>query len=169
MNKKRGIIVEGIDCGGKSTLIKNLKFCLKNFGGFDVKELEHKNVDNQYYRYLYEYSISSNILFDRSHISEIVYGSLLRNHIPFTDKEVDILNNVIYSDYILVLAVPSFKDFSNRIKESKKYQIISEGNYEKIINEFKEVTKDLNFMEYSSSSYKELDLMTDLLIKMLKL
>ena len=82
------ILVEGPDCSGKSTLVKSLK----NKLGWDAKFLGHKDCD-QFTRYLQEYS-QNEIIFERGHISEIVYGKLFRDEEPFTEVQQRILESV---------------------------------------------------------------------------
>lgn len=157
----KSVIIEGIDCSGKSSLIKALKFSLKKYGGFDVKELEHKNVNNQFSRYALEYISNSHTLFDRSHISEIVFGSILRNDTPFSPLQINILNKIVISEFVTVLATPSCDDFVQRYQESRKYQIITVNDFEKINNKFIEVCSCVNPIIYKSSSYTELETVCD--------
>lgn len=155
----RGIIVEGIDCSGKSTLIKNIKLMLKKYGGFDVKELEHIECNSQYERYLYEYASARKIIFHRSHISESVFGKHLRNSTPFTDKEDEILNKIVNNDFIVILAEVNYSMFQSRLMGTKKYQVIKERDYLAITERFKHAMLNIKHFKYSSDS-------TDSMVKM---
>ena len=157
----KGVIVEGIDCSGKSSLIKVLKYKLKNQGGFDVKELEHVNNIQQYKRYMFEYVTSQRILFDRSHISEVVYGKILRSNNPFSDEELMILNQVVNLDYLVVYAKPSYDDFVDRMKKTRDSQVIKAESYNSIIEGFEEIMKFFNPIIYSSKSFEELEVISN--------
>ncbi len=153
----KNVIVEGIDCSGKSTLIKNLKFGLKKHGGYDVKELEHKECPSQFRRYMLEYSLAERIIFDRAHISEAVFGKILRNKFPFSDRESNMLNGFVRNDFITILAIPSYDDFQSRYQESKKLQVISNNDFDLINKEFMLYCKEINPIIYNSSTFGYLE------------
>ena len=67
------IIVEGPDCSGKSTVVERIK----NMLCWDSKSLHHKE-GNQFLRYLREYVLNENVVFDRAHFSEEAYSHLWR-------------------------------------------------------------------------------------------
>ncbi|MFN4149313.1 MAG: hypothetical protein ACK4IX_00065 [Candidatus Sericytochromatia bacterium] len=163
-----GIIVEGIDCSGKSTLVKNLKFRLKNYGGYDVKELEHLDKKNQFQRYLREYSNGYRTIFDRSHISELVFSKYLRNTEVFVESEIDILDSIIRTQYILVVATPSIENFNKRMLETKKLQVIDSKSYFDLISLFDYATKSIPHIKYTSTDEEELNAIIDVIISKLK-
>ena len=82
------IIIEGPDCSGKSTVVDRVKNELR----WDSKSLHHREV-YQFYRYLKEYSSANQIVFDRSHFSEILAmafkSSLLQRSDWFQGKIAD--------------------------------------------------------------------------------
>ena len=154
----KNIIVEGIDCGGKSTLIRHIKFQLKSRGGYDVKELEHKEkCDSQFKRYAREYLFCENTIFDRSHISECVFGRILRGNQPFSQRELDTLSSIVLSEAVLVLAVPNFESFKIRYAESKKLQVISPDDFYLINKEFLNCCEKLEPIIYNSQSFDEME------------
>lgn len=163
----KGVIIEGIDCAGKTTLAKNLKFHLKQFGGYDVKELEHKQHISQFDRYLHEYTFQKHVIFDRSHISEAVFGQFLRKETPFSLEEFDILNKIVNLKFIIVLAEPTYPDFINRLSQSQKYQVITQEQYDEITWLFKVALKDVKHFLYRSESLDILDATTNEIIKKL--
>jgi len=163
----KSVIVEGIDCSGKSSLIKALKYKLKKYGGYDVKELEHKDISNQFSRYALEYLSVSHTLFDRSHISEIVFGSILRNTIPFSSFQIKILNEIVSSEFVTVLATPSYDDFISRYQETRKYQVISVTDFNKINDKFIESCAYVNSIVYRSSSFNELEEVSNDIVNLL--
>ncbi len=163
----KNIIIDGIDCRGKSTLIKNFKFKLKKFGGYDVKELEHRDIDDQFRRYALEYIFNVQTIFDRSHISELVFGKILRNKIPFSSTHIKILDQIVRTEFITVLATPSYEDFCIRYNDTRKYQVISCCDFNDITNEFIENSINIKPILYKSSCYNELDELVDKIITIL--
>ncbi len=164
----RGIIVEGIDCGGKSTLIQNLKFRLKNIVGYDVKSLGHRNCISQYRRYLYEYAANDKIIFDRAHFSEVVFGKILRNENPFSVAELKILNEIVELEFIIILAIPRYVDFCERIQQTKHIQVIEEKDYSNINTGFIKALSNIDYIVYKSESFDELDRITEIILQLLQ-
>ena len=115
------IIVEGPDCSGKSTLVDRVKNSLR----WDSKSLHHVE-GNQFERYLKEYANNKNTVFDRSHISEIVYSILWRGGNPFAESEQKILDEIVQCNTIVIAALPSEEKLRERYI-SRKYddQIIN--------------------------------------------
>ncbi|MEK7432848.1 MAG: hypothetical protein AABZ74_06935 [Cyanobacteriota bacterium] len=163
-----GVIVEGIDCAGKSTLIKNLKFNLKKLGGYDVRELEHIDTLNQFQRYLREYAYGERVLFDRSHISEVVFGKYLRSNKPFDSEQLTILDLIVKNSYILVVAIPSIEDFKKRMLETKNIQVLNNTDYDNVVSLFDLVTSKIPHMKYSSANLEELNTLINIIISKLR-
>lgn len=160
----RGIIIEGIDCGGKTSLIENIKFYLKDKGGYDVKQLEHKDCNSQFRRYLFEYALSDRVIFDRSHFSELVFGKYLRGASPFSVAELKILNLIVKLEFIVVLAEPDYNTFKDRIDKTKHIQVIGEKDYSSIISEFRKSLEQIDYLLYKSSFLEEKDTITHQII-----
>lgn len=80
------IIVEGIDRVGKTTLCNKIKCELglpiyKHCGEFDYSKMDNDNETDKMLQMLEICSLSnSNIIFDRFHISDFVYGTLERKY-----------------------------------------------------------------------------------------
>ena len=98
--RARGIIVEGPDCSGKSSLVRRLKAELS--GGWDVMQMGHKDGD-QFARYLRVYLDAQRLLLDRSHFSERVYGDLLRGGRHFTAWQRALLDRLAEHEFATVL------------------------------------------------------------------
>ena len=90
------LFVEGQDCTGKSTLIKNLSENL-SFSTHHFDKPFGDNDDGKYHYQMGQFQLmfdmvkSSNInwLFDRSHIGEMVYGPMWRNRFPTYIEELE--------------------------------------------------------------------------------
>ncbi len=146
------IIVEGPDCSGKSTAVNLIKNTLK----WDSKSLHHKKGD-QFERYLKEYAINTEIVFDRAHFSEYVYSELWRNGNPFTDKELEILNFLSLKDSLIVFVLPSLKTMRTRYLSRDYEQEISIHELEKSRLLFQQIMKKVNHLIYTAESYDELN------------
>lgn len=96
-----GVIVEGADCSGKTTLVKRLKAALST-AGWDVHDMGHKPGD-QFRRYADAYVRGHNLLLDRGHFSEVVYSRLWRGGSPFAPWERELLDDYVLGRYIVVL------------------------------------------------------------------
>lgn len=161
----RGVIVEGIDCSGKSTLISLIKYAFKRHGGIDVRELEHLDCKSQYERYLSEYSSPSKVIFHRSHISEVVFSSFYSRITPFNESELSILEKIVRNDFIVIMAEVSYSLFKERINNSRGSQVIDINDYKKLTELFFLNTKQYKPIYYSSKSTEELEKMCDLVVK----
>lgn len=111
----RSILIEGIDCAGKSTLTKELK----NHLGWDAKHLVHKNTPSQFERYFLEYATGYHTIFERGHISELVYSHLFGRDLPFTADELRLLDDVVDRTAICILCLPDTQTALARYRERK--------------------------------------------------
>lgn len=145
------IIVEGPDCSGKSTVVDRVK----NMLHWDAKSLHHRNGD-QFQRYLKEYTLSDNIVFDRSHISEIVYSQLWRGGSPFSQDEVRLLDDVVMKDGLFILVCPESSVLEERYLARNYEQQIKLEELKKSRDLFLR-SVDVPHILYKASSYDELD------------
>ena len=157
------IIVEGPDCSGKSTLVERLKNKLK----WDSKSLHHKE-GNQFQRYLHEYAFADNVVFDRSHISEEVYGTLWRGGSSFMKSEKEILDCLIKYNSIIIFACPPLDVMKERYKLKGFEQQISIEELEKSRELFLKNMGRVKHILYTSSSYEELDNLIVNVVEMIK-
>ena len=150
------IIVEGPDCSGKSTLVDRLKNRLR----WDGRSLHHKE-GNQFQRYLKEYALADNVVFDRSHISEEVYSQLWNRGKPFTEKEKEILDNLIEYNSIIIFTLPQWEHMHQRYIDRKFEQQIKLNELQHSRSLFENTMRRFSYLVYTSSSYAELDLLVD--------
>ncbi len=157
------IIIEGPDCSGKSTAVNTIKNALR----WDSKSLHHQSGD-QFTRYIKEYTFNSNIVFDRSHFSEIVYSKLWRGGSPFSNKELEFLNFLAQRDTITIFVIPEIKVLKERYLNRDYEQQIKLSELKESQKLFKQVSKNINHILYLSSSYEELDQLVNKIKKIVK-
>ena len=148
---KTQILVEGPDCSGKTTLVERLK----NELHWDAKSLHHLE-GNQFKRYLREYALQENIIFNRGHYSEIAYGQLWRGGNPFSKEEQQILDGLSNENMIIVFASPPLEILQQRYQQRNFPQQIKYDELETIHNYFCELMNDISHLLYQSSSPAEL-------------
>lgn len=146
------IIIEGPDCSGKSTVVERIK----NMLHWDSKSLHHKP-GNQFSRYLKEYVLNENIVFDRSHFSELVYSILWRDGNPFFGRELEILNNLVQRDTLIIFTCPDINVIKQRYKNRSFNQQIKFSELEKSRELFCNVFDKIPYIIYKSENYEELD------------
>jgi thymidylate kinase len=146
------IIIEGPDCSGKSTVVNRIKNALR----WDSKSLHHQEGD-QFSRYLQQYALGKNTVFDRSHISEIVYSKLWRGGNPLTTEEENILNNIIGQRALVIFTCPDEATIEERYKTRAYEQQIKLEELKQSRNLFCETLKSIPHIHYTASSYEELD------------
>ena len=161
MNKITKIIIEGPDCSGKSTVVERIKNMLR----WDSKSLHH-NEGNQFKRYLKEYALNDNIVFDRSHFSEIVYSTLWRKGSPFSKKENNILNDICSNNTLVIFTCPTLQTLRKRYQSRNFKQQIKLDELERSRKLFIKTLKNTAYILYLSKNYDELD---DLLKKVKEL
>lgn len=152
---KTQILVEGPDCSGKTTLVERLK----NELHWDAKSLHHLE-GNQFKRYLKEYALQENIIFNRGHYSEIAYGKLWRGGNPFSKEEQMILDQISKQNMILIFASPPLEVLQQRYRERDFSQQLKYKELGLIQHHFCEMMQDVPHLLYLSSSYDELQYLT---------
>ena len=150
--KPMRIIVEGPDCSGKSTVVDRIKNALR----WDSKSLHHKEGD-QFLRYLKEYALNSQIVFDRSHFSEIVYSILWRNGSPFSGKEKEMLDELCRYRTLIIFTCPDLKTMKKRYNERKFMQQIKYNELERSRKLFCQMFRNIPYILYRSENYDELE------------
>jgi len=145
------ILVEGPDCSGKSTVVERLKNLLK----WDSKSLHHRQ-GNQFQRYLQEYT-QENIVFDRGHVSESVYGQLWRGGDPFNEEEKRLLDGLCKHRSLIIFTCPPIHLLKVRYIDRKFSQQIKFEELEYARELFCTIFKDIPHILYTSQSLKELD------------
>ncbi len=146
------ILIEGPDCSGKSTALDRIKNAL----GWDAKSLHHRDGD-QFQRYIKEYCSAENIVFDRGHFSEAVYGQMWRGGNPFSSQEFDFLNFYLRREGIIIFALPPEETLVSRYRSRNFSQQIKESELALARDLFLEKSKNVPHIFYTSSSFNELD------------
>ena len=138
--QKTCILLEGPNGSGKSTLSKLLKVSMVGWG---VKTLDYKPI-NPFQRYLHEYSNNSEIIFDRGHFSEIVYGNIFRGGKHFSSSQLKLLNEYIKNRGIVVLCNPPVEVLASRVANTEYPKHIHESRLEQVSEEFKKAVQSAN-------------------------
>lgn len=161
----KNILVEGIDCSGKSTLVKELK----NKLNWDSRSLHHKRT-SQFNRYLSEYCTADKVIFERGHLSEAIYSKIFSRSRPFDMEEEKTLDWYVRKNQILILAIPNIDTALARFRKREGvFQTVNEkklilGN--KMFSDLKD--KFPNSIIYTSKDFKELGLAVKRIIKITK-
>ena len=136
------LIIEGIDGVGKTTLVEHLQsYGMKKYH-FDY---DSKNMDlfSKYMKVLLE--DDSELVLDRSFISEMVYGPVIRNKCKLSLEDYTKLL-IAYKNAgakIIYLTAPKEVLLKRRNDEKSDYEVIT-NHYEELNNQYDEI------MEYSS-------------------
>ena len=146
----RGIIVEGTDCSGKSTLIDHLKADLSR-SGWDSCDLCHRN-GNQFERYLQAYANADRMLFDRGHFSEIVYGNLWRGGQHFEPWQIEYLHDIALSDFLVIFVHAPEEELVERYRSRHYGQIIEVEELSRVQRAFGSVLDDDRVIQYDAVS-----------------
>lgn len=149
----RNIVVEGIECGGKTTLINEVR---RKIPGWDLKYLGHKEGD-QFRRYAWEYNVNSGTIFNRAHFSEVVYSALSGRGEPFTETERLVLDDLIAKDSIVIFCDPAIEDVKNRYMQRDTVQPVNFEELDVVHGLFKSVFESIPHLKYSSTGMESRD------------
>lgn len=138
------LIVEGIDGVGKTTLVEHLQqdYGVKKYH-FDY-DLNNMDLLSKYMKVLSS-EINDKLVLDRSFISEMVYGPVIRNSCKLSLEDYTKLLNAYkkIGARIIYLICPKEILLKRRNFDKSDYEIIT-NYYEKLKNKYDEI------MEYSS-------------------
>ena len=143
--KAKHLIIEGVNKTGKSSFIKDLNEIQLPFRGYYERSIRHKYHGTNFARQALDAQLATivsfakfsneNIIFDRLHLSEYVYG--------FVDRKYDCLREVLKYDKLLKEAgcyMVYLYDDVEKIKERMFGQQVAkfdkERRIEKLIKEF---------------------------------
>ncbi len=146
------ILVEGPDCSGKSTVVERLK----NIFHWDSKSLHHRPGD-QFGRYLREYALGEQIVFDRGHISEHVFAQMWRGGSPFSDEERSILDELCKNKILTIFTCPPVELMQQRYRERGFEQQIQLEELERCRTLFSTTFEKIPHIVYTSQNFAELD------------
>jgi len=161
----KGIIIEGSDCSGKTTLVRALKSPLSH-SGWDVADLGHKN-GNQFDRYMDQYVNANKVIFDRGHFSEVVYGDLWRGGHGMNEWERLFLDEYALNNFLVIFAHAPEKMMKERYNSRSYGQIIEEDELAIVQSRFASVLKHPNVLHYDSSSLAALDAIVEKVLSLL--
>jgi hypothetical protein len=96
------VIIEGPDCGGKTTLIRS---------AFENYQVTHNGVFKTSARAMSTYiqqlnSIHCDSVFDRMHLSELIYGKIMRDTIPNRELFASVEMLAAYRETVIVVCLP---------------------------------------------------------------
>ena len=151
----KGIIIEGSDCSGKTTLVRALKSPLSH-SGWDVADLGHKN-GNPFDRYIDHYVNSNKVIFDRGHFSEVVYGNLWRGGHGMSEWEHSFLDEYVLNNFLVIFAHAPEKILKERYNSRSYGQVIEENELSIVQSRFASALNHPNVVQYDSSSSASLD------------
>lgn len=143
---ERNIIVEGVECSGKTTLIEEVR---RRVPGWDLKYLGHRN-GNQFDRYMWEYMVNRGVIFNRSHFSEIVYSKLRQRGEPFADAERRTLDDTVGRRALIIFCDPRIEDVKARYMQRETVQPVQLEELETVHGMFREVFEGISYMRYES-------------------
>jgi thymidylate kinase len=155
MERKLGIIVEGGDCSGKTTLVNRLRSKLSPQGWYSLS-LSHR-ATHQFERYLAKYLSDERIIYDRAHFSEIVYGKLWRAHTGFTTWQQQFIHNFVLDNLVVVLVQAPRDTLMQRYRARHQAQTIDISELEKAQDMFQEEMRDSSIIQYHATDLESLD------------
>lgn len=153
----KGILIEGVECAGKSTLIKEIR---DNVAPWDAKYLAHQP-GHQFDRFMYEYMINNRIIFNRGHFSESVYSRLWDRESPFSPSEVDVLNDYTRRNLVVVLCDADVDTLVERYNQRDFHQKASAEELSRIRDLFAEEFDGIDCIHYSSTDEAALKQVSD--------
>ncbi|MBD3249505.1 hypothetical protein GF336_05650 [Candidatus Woesearchaeota archaeon] len=157
----KGILVEGVDCSGKTTLVTRLKTDLSSYG-WDSQTCCHRSED-QFDRYLQIYCNSDRIIFDRGHFSEIVYGDLWRKSRHFQQWEIEWLNEYVLMHFIVIWCYASEECLKKRYTQQGINRKIKVDQLIHIQTAFENLFQHNSVIKYCSDSFVSLDKLVDMI------
>jgi thymidylate kinase len=155
MKRKLGIIVEGGDCSGKTTLVNRLRSKLSPQGWYSLS-LSHR-ATHQFERYLAKYLSDERIIYDRAHFSEIVYGKLWRAHTGFTTWQQQFLHDFVLDNFVVVLVQAPRDTLMQRYRARHQAQTIDISELKKAQDMFQEEMRDSRIIQYHATDLESLD------------
>ncbi len=160
MPEGRNIIVEGIECAGKTTLIEEMR---RRNPGWDLKYLGHRD-GKQFERYMWEYMVNKGAIFNRSHFSEIVYSKLRQREEPFTEPERRVLDDVVARNTLVIFCDPRIEDARARFMQRSTVQPVQLEELEVVHGMFREAFERIPCLRYESRDMNARDVFVQELV-----
>jgi thymidylate kinase len=162
----KGIIVEGSDCSGKTTLIDALQDQLSH-SGWEVVNLGHED-GGQFKRYMNSYIHADKAIFDRGHFSEIVYGGLWRGGHGMSTQEVNALTEYVFNNFLVIFAHAPEDILIQRYYSRSYDQIINSDELTVVQSSLADLLTHPNVLQYDSTSLISCDAMVEKVMSILK-
>ena len=134
---------------------------------WDSKSLHHLE-GNQFDRYSKEYILNENVVFDRSHISEIIYSQMWRGGSPFSKNEEKFLDYLSNKNSLIIFTNPPIEKIKERYLSRNYDQQISLNELNKSRELFIKKFENLDFIEYNSKNLEELNKIVNLVLGKIK-
>lgn len=149
----KGILIEGVECSGKTTLIKGIR---DKIVPWDCKFLAHQP-GQQFERFMFEYLVNKNIIFNRGHFSEAIYSQLWGREAPFQAHEFQVLNDYVRRNLVLVLCDADIDTLVKRYGERGYFQKAGAPELGQIKALFEEQFEGVDCVRYTSTDQQAYD------------
>ncbi|MDX6916317.1 hypothetical protein R9X49_14510 [Pectobacterium carotovorum] len=153
----KGIIIEGVECSGKTTLIQRIR---SDVISYDCIMLGHQS-GSQFDRYMRDYMVNERVIFNRSHYSEFIYSRLWERGVPFSTSELDVLNDYIHRNFITILCTADVCSLAERYAKRQYKQKVNLNELSEVKSLFDDVLTPKADYIYSSNDVLELDKVLD--------
>jgi len=159
-SKIRFVVIEGNDASGKSTLAAELRSTWRA-QGWDTKHLGHRPGE-QFHRYLREYASADRLIFNRAHVSELVYGRCLRGASPFSETQLFILDRLVQECGLIVYCCPTVEEIQTRLSKRNRTELfpsepVDVSLLRQVSEEYETVFTGTCVIRYNPRSAVELD------------
>ncbi|RJL52397.1 hypothetical protein [Pectobacterium carotovorum] len=153
----KGIIIEGVECSGKTTLIQRIR---SDIVSYDCIMLGHQN-GPQFDRYMRDYMVNERVIFNRSHYSEVIYSRLWDRGTPFSTSEMNVLSDYIHRNFITILCTADVCSLAERYAKRQYRQKVDLNELSEVKSLFDDVLIPKADYIYSSNDVLELDKVLD--------
>ena len=131
------IILEGIDGAGKTTICEYIN-------SFNGNEIHHLRFEEKYAKTFLDliFNLKDDTILDRSYITELVYGPIVRNFSKISDSEAEIILEKLAKLNVKLIYLKASKDdlLKRKCEIQEDYDLIFNyyesltESYDKIIN-----------------------------------
>ncbi|MEL7630523.1 hypothetical protein AAGW04_16200 [Pectobacterium aroidearum] len=153
----KGIIIEGVECSGKTTLIQRIR---SDVISYDCIMLGHQS-GSQFDRYMRDYMVNDRVIFNRSHYSELIYSRLWDRGVPFSTSELNVLNDYIHRNFITILCTADVCSLAERYAKRQYKQKVNLNELSEVKSLFDDVLTPKADYIYRSNDVLELDKVLD--------
>lgn len=140
------VLVEGVECAGKTTLIRALRERLD----WDCKALSHRPA-HQFDRFMGEYLLGRDVVFNRGHYSELVYSRLWGREEPFSTAERAVLTDYASRHFLVVHCTADLDTLRLRYERRGYAQRARSSELARILELFEETFAAVPHLRYASN------------------